>query len=89
MAESTGSLLIEIATAVRRYKSEHNLSLGTELAALHLQTADPQLTQALNQGLTDLSSVTRARQISFVDDLPEDRSLRLAGAPVWLNILTD
>jgi valyl-tRNA synthetase len=89
MAESTGSLLIEIATAVRRYKSEHNLSLGTELAALHLQTADPQLTQALNQGLTDLSSVTRARQISFVDDLPEDRSLRLASAPVWLNILTD
>ncbi|MCP5098980.1 MAG: valine--tRNA ligase, partial [Chloroflexi bacterium] len=29
-AVSTGDMLIEIATAVRRYKSEHNLGLGTD-----------------------------------------------------------
>jgi valyl-tRNA synthetase len=88
-AESLGNLLIEIATAVRRYKSEHNLSLGAELAALQLQTTDPQLSHTLSQGIADLSSITRARQIYFVEDLHKDQSLKLNEKAVWLNIVTE
>jgi valyl-tRNA synthetase len=83
-AVSHGNLLIEIATAVRRYKSEHNLSLGTELAELQLQTADPQLAQTLAHGITDLQSITRAQTIQFVEHtngyegIDLDEGLRLA-----------
>jgi valyl-tRNA synthetase len=88
-AELTGNLLIEIATTVRRYKSEHNLSLGTGLAALHLQTADPQLSHTLSQGIADLSSITRAQQINFVNDLAKDQSFKLSDESVWLNIVME
>jgi valyl-tRNA synthetase len=39
-SELTGARLVEIATAVRRYKSERNLPLGTELARLELAFTD-------------------------------------------------
>ncbi len=39
-ADAAGEALIEIATAVRRYKSESNISLGTELKRLQLATID-------------------------------------------------
>jgi valyl-tRNA synthetase len=42
-AQAGGELLIGIATAVRRYKSEHNLSLGTEIACLQLSPEDKSL----------------------------------------------
>ena len=69
-AERAGDLLVEIATAVRRYKSESGLSLGSELARLHLATAERSLATLLAQAEPDLVSVTRARQIT-VGDRPE------------------
>jgi valyl-tRNA synthetase len=62
-AEQTGEVLLAIATAVRRYKSERNLSLAGELAQLQLQTADEELRQGLTAAEADLISVSRARQI--------------------------
>ncbi len=62
-AEQFGDILVEIATAVRRYKSAHNLSLGAELPALELSADDPVLRQRLCQAQADLRSVTRACQI--------------------------
>ncbi|MCP4423169.1 MAG: valine--tRNA ligase [Chloroflexi bacterium] len=62
-AVSLGETFIEIATAVRRYKSEHNLSLGAELPALHLVAPDETLAAALAEGQTDLISVTRAQAV--------------------------
>ena len=62
-AVSLGEILIEIATAVRRYKSEHNLSLGVELPTLHLAARDEKLATALNESTTDLISVSRASKI--------------------------
>ena len=62
-AVSHGNELVEIATAVRRYKSEQNLSLGSELASLHLYTDDDGLAAQLQQGITDLTSITRAKEI--------------------------
>ena len=62
-AVTHGSILIDIATAVRRYKSEHNLSLGAELPPLLLAITDPTLAQALAAGASDLQSITRAQAI--------------------------
>ncbi|MEZ4594670.1 MAG: class I tRNA ligase family protein, partial [Chloroflexota bacterium] len=58
-----GNELVEIATAVRRYKSEQNLSLGAELACLHLQTNDAEFATHLQTAITDLTSITRAKKI--------------------------
>lgn len=62
-AVTLGDTLVAIATAVRRYKSENNLSLGAELAELQLATADPLLASGLRGAATDLSSITRAGKI--------------------------
>jgi valyl-tRNA synthetase len=66
-AEIIGELLVEIATAVRRYKSERNLPLGTELNGLQLALADSEagLALALQEAKVDLLSITRARKIEI------------------------
>ena len=64
-----GELLLDIATAVRRYKSETALSLGTELGRLELATADPALAALLQAAHLDLASVTRAKQIKIGSSL--------------------
>ncbi len=65
-AETLGQTLVEIATAVRRYKSENNLSLGAELERLQIGTADERLAQMLREAADDLTSITRARHIEVV-----------------------
>jgi valyl-tRNA synthetase len=62
-ALAVGETLVEIATAVRRYKSENALSLGSELAGLTLATGDPALADQLQAAIPDLVSVTRAKTI--------------------------
>ncbi|MCB8984403.1 MAG: valine--tRNA ligase [Ardenticatenaceae bacterium] len=62
-AVAHGNLLIDIATAVRRYKSEHNLSLGAELPPLILAAQDADLVQALAAAASDLQSITRAQTV--------------------------
>ncbi len=68
-AEIIGEALLEIATAVRRYKSEHSLSLGTELERLQLATQNDSLAKALESAKADIMSVTRAKEIELVDRL--------------------
>ena len=78
-AEQVGSLLVEVATAVRRYKSEKNLSLGMDLLTVKLalkntNTAteqDRRMFASLLGAVKDLSSVTRATHIEFYARLPE------------------
>ena len=67
-AETIGEALVEIATAVRRYKSEHSLPLGTELNRLQLAVASAEagLAQALQEATADLMSITRARPIEIM-----------------------
>ena len=57
--------LIAIAVAVRRYKSEQQLSLGTALAQVILVIDDAGLREKLLLAQRDLQSVTRAREIVF------------------------
>jgi valyl-tRNA synthetase len=79
-AELVGTLLVEAATAVRRFKSERNLSLGTELSAVKLAVGDDslggmdgiQLKDVLLHASQDLISITRARQIEVISQAPGD-----------------
>jgi valyl-tRNA synthetase len=69
LAEAAGDKLIEIATAVRRYKSEHDLSLSTELERLQLGPKEAGLAAVLQGATDDLRSITRARQIEISERL--------------------
>jgi valyl-tRNA synthetase len=74
-AENVGEILVEIATAVRRYKSEHNLPLGTELNRLQLALADSEasLARTLQEANADLLSITRARMIEITQPVDPSR----------------
>jgi valyl-tRNA synthetase len=63
-----GEALVDIATAVRRYKSEHSLPLSTELAQLQVAVIEPALRERLQGARADLSSITRAQQIQLCGD---------------------
>ncbi len=62
-AEALGIELVTIAGAVRRYKSEENMSLAAELAQLHLLVADEETQSRFRAAEADLVSVTRARKV--------------------------
>jgi valyl-tRNA synthetase len=83
-AEEMGDILVGIATAVRRYKSENNLPLGTELTRLQLVTGRPALAELLRQAEADISSITRARKIEIEEQA--DPGLEIIGSdgPVTL-----
>jgi valyl-tRNA synthetase len=68
-AEAAGEILIEVATAVRRYKSEASISLGSELGRLLLSTRDAELAAMLDAARLDILSVTRARELNIGKDL--------------------
>ncbi len=62
-AEAAGAVLVAVATAVRRYKSEHNLSLGSELQRIEVSTDELGIVDMLHRAEADLASITRARQV--------------------------
>ena len=62
-AEDAGEILLEVATAVRRYKSAASISLGSEFKRLLISTRDVQLTLLLEEAGLDILSVTRAREL--------------------------
>jgi valyl-tRNA synthetase len=64
-AEAVGDTLVTIATAVRRFKSEHGMALSSELDKLVLVTEQPVLVGALTEARGDLTSITRARQVEI------------------------
>jgi valyl-tRNA synthetase len=68
-AEAAGEILLEVATAVRRYKSEASISLGAELKRLLISTRDAKLASTLNAARRDIQSVTRARELSIGENL--------------------
>lgn len=76
-AEDLGELLVAIATAVRRFKSEKAMSLGVGLESLVLKCADVTFLARLDAAVPDLRSVTRAREVAFRD---------IAGELVILNL---
>ena len=63
--EIFGADLVAIATAVRRFKSVQQRSLGSEFAQLLLATDNEATRAKLRQALDDIRSVTRAKEIVF------------------------
>lgn len=83
-----GETLVEVATVVRRYKTEQNLGLSAELPSLHLATADPYLAAMLAEAEADLRSITRAVSVCIstaldpdLTVLAQDERLTIALAP--------
>jgi valyl-tRNA synthetase len=68
-AELAGEALVEVATAVRRYKSEHTLALGSPLRCVHVATHDATLAAQLREARADIAGVTRARQVEIGRDV--------------------
>ena len=79
-AVTLGESLVAIATAVRRFKSEQNLSLGSAVQELQLATSDPNLVLSLRAADMDLKSITRAETIVVGDKIPSQlANLGIAG----------
>jgi valyl-tRNA synthetase len=64
-SESVGERLIEIATGVRRFKTEHGLALGSKIERLQVTVQDAALAQALRASVSDIMSITRADQVEI------------------------
>jgi valyl-tRNA synthetase len=60
-----GENLVDVATRVRRYKSDHALSLGYKLSKLRIFAVDSELLEYLQSAKRDLMSVTRALELDF------------------------
>jgi valyl-tRNA synthetase len=69
--EKIGEMLLQAATAVRRFKSEHNLPLGSELAHVQLVVHSPDLLAPLAEANADLKSITRAANVSVTQGVPD------------------
>jgi valyl-tRNA synthetase len=64
-AEAIGDMLIEVATAVRRYKSEKKIPMGSPLETLKIAVTKDANAEILKKCLVDIKSVTRAKQINI------------------------
>jgi valyl-tRNA synthetase len=71
-AEAAGDVVVDIATAVRRYKTENQLRMGAELARLQVAVQDVVLHQALRDAAADIRSVTRAERVEIVEQVDGD-----------------
>jgi valyl-tRNA synthetase len=86
-AEAAGTALVAIATTVRRYKSDHALSLGAALKRVHLVVPGVELEPALQHGREDIASVTRAAEITIgAQEAPGLEILETIPGPVPLTV---
>jgi valyl-tRNA synthetase len=66
--EATGDNIVQIATAVRRFKSARNLSLATNLNDLYLITSNPNMSALLEEAKVDIISITRASRVTMTHE---------------------
>jgi valyl-tRNA synthetase len=76
-AEEVGETLLAIAIAARRYKSERNLPLNTELPGLLIRARQAGLAESLGKASSDVISITRAGGVSIVDELCDGQTIIL------------
>lgn len=65
-----GPMLVDLATQVRRFKSETALSLGAPLARVAVTAPDLPSRELLQAGAADIASVTRAATVDVLEALP-------------------
>lgn len=68
-AETAGEVLVALAAAIRRYKSERRWPQGAPLERLEVACQDPALAALLESGASDLASVSRARRVAITPRL--------------------
>jgi valyl-tRNA synthetase len=85
-SESFGDILVDIATTVRRYKSENGVSLSSEIKRLQLATQDQKIYTALIAAKADISSITRATKIDIADSLDPALSQISSDSPIRIAI---
>ena len=68
-ALSCGEIMLEIASTVRRYKSENKLPLGSDIELIQISLAQQNDQQIWQAALPDISGITRARKVVFVDQI--------------------
>jgi valyl-tRNA synthetase len=81
-AAAAGELLVEIATIVRRQRSEAGLGLGAEVAYLEVAIGDGPLAAALRSAEADIQSVSRASEIQWRPAAPGGPSLAVTIGPL-------
>jgi len=81
-----GEVLVQIATAVRRYKSEAGLSLGANLTGLYLVTSNIKLVDQLKSAESDIMSVTRAGSVIIQDVFSSDWQQIESDGPVSVGL---
>ncbi len=67
--QGCGEALLSIISSVRRFKSEHNLPLSSDIKMLHLKVDEPGLQDFLKQAVPDLASACRALQVQLVENM--------------------
>jgi valyl-tRNA synthetase len=85
-ADEAGTILVEIATFVRRYKSERNLPLGTKITKMLLATEKNKIAEALRLASADLISITRSEKLEVLDKVPPDVHLQQLESGVFVYI---
>jgi valyl-tRNA synthetase len=89
-AEELGEALVQVATTVRRYKSERQVALGSDLDGIQLMTTDKALAGGLVEATSDLMSITRARRIEVMENSDDRAGLQSAhNSPVAVKVLQD
>jgi valyl-tRNA synthetase len=71
LAEVAGDVVVDVATAVRRYKTGRQLFLGAELERLQVAVRDPALAEALQGAEAGIRSITRARQVELCERIDD------------------
>jgi valyl-tRNA synthetase len=82
-AEEAFDLAVDVVTAVRKYKSEHNLSMGAELKRL-LVGADGRRKGLVESLLAELRSTSRASEIAVQSGGGDPSERSEEGVPLWI-----
>jgi valyl-tRNA synthetase len=85
-AAAVGEMLLDIAVQVRRYKSENNLSLGTDINRLTISIGDKHAVDSLINAIPDLKSITRAHQIDIVNEADVPRTVNQVSLDLELEV---
>lgn len=78
--------IIDLISEVRKLKTENQLSLKTEIENLKINTKDKALLELIKTETTLLKGITKAKEISFTEDVFEKNNLSKTGETVFVEI---
>jgi valyl-tRNA synthetase len=85
-ADLFGNALVSIASEIRRYKSNLQMSMGEPLARLRITSSRSEVMDALQLSVLDVKSVTRAQDV-IVSEKPDPAATSIQGAEdLWITI---